>query len=124
MKKKKILIVDDDVAILDVIKMILEEEGYEIRTSQNGSIFPIVNKLHPDLILLDMLLSGEDGRDVAKKLKSEKKTKYIPIVMISAHPSAEKGSLQAGADKFIAKPFEIEELISVVYKALGPAKHN
>lgn len=116
--RKKILIVDDDPAIVDVMKLILEGAGYEIKTSLNGSIFPSVTKAVPDLILLDMLLSGEDGRDIARKLKSTEATSSIPIIMISAHPGAEVGSLSAGADKFIAKPFEIEELLRVVCSTL------
>lgn len=117
--QKRILVVDDDVAILDVVKLILEGQGYSIETSENGAIFPTVVNHKPDLILLDMLLSGEDGRDVARKLKANKETQSIPIVMISAHPSAAAGSLQAGADKFLSKPFEIEELLSVVSGTLG-----
>lgn len=117
--QKKILVVDDDVAILDVVRLILEGQGYSIETSETGAIFPTVTSQKPDLILLDMLLSGEDGRDIARKLKANKETRSIPIVMISAHPSAATGSLSAGADKFLSKPFEIEELLSVVSGTLG-----
>lgn len=114
---KKILVIDDDAAILEVIKIILEENNYSVTTATNGSILKNLNShRQPDLILLDVLLSGEDGRDIVGSLKSRKATRDIPIVMISAHPSAYEGSLHAGADDFISKPFDIDHLLKVVDK--------
>jgi len=72
----------------------------------------------PDLILLDVLLSGKDGREIVKQLKSQEETKSIPIIMFSAHPSAEKTAREAGADDFVAKPFHIDFLLAVVAKYL------
>ncbi len=115
---KKILAIDDDEAILEVVKFILEENDYEVRTSENGRISGILDEFEPDMILLDVLLSGEDGRDIARRLKSDKKTKNIPLVMISAHPSANVSAKAAGADEFIAKPFEIDHFLEVVDKRL------
>ena len=115
---KKILVVDDDPAILEVIKIILEDNNYEVETSENGNFVENFNGINPDLILLDVLLSGEDGRDIARALKSQKNTREIPIVMISAHPNAYEGSLKSGADDFISKPFDIDHLLEVVDKNL------
>lgn len=111
---KKILVVDDDPAILEVIKIILEENEYEVKTSQDGKIFGEIKKNPPDLILLDVLLSGIDGRNITRDLKKDKNTKKIPIVMISAHPSADKTVFKAGANDFVAKPFDIDHLLEVV----------
>lgn len=117
---KKILVVDDDPAILEVIKIILEDNNYQVETSENGSVIQNFNShRHPDLILLDVLLSGEDGRDIAKSLKQNKSTQKIPIVMISAHPTAYEGALKAGADDFISKPFDIDHLLKVVDKNIN-----
>ncbi len=63
------------------------------------------------MILLDVLLSGKDGREIVKYLKSQDETRYIPVIMFSAHPSAEETARKAGADDFIAKPFDIDELL-------------
>ncbi|TMD77696.1 MAG: response regulator [Chloroflexi bacterium] len=119
MNAKKILVVDDEPDILEFLQVILEEEGYLVATTEKGEY---VEKLHagglPDLILLDVLLSGKDGREIVKQLKSQEETKSIPIIMFSAHPSAEKTAREAGADDFVAKPFHIDFLLGVVAKYL------
>ena len=116
-KRKKILVVDDELDILEFLQVILEEEGYAVLTSQKGE-YP--EQLHngglPDLILLDVLLSGKDGREIVKYLKQQDETKDIPVIMFSAHPSAEQTAREAGAEDFIAKPFEIDELLAKVGK--------
>ena len=72
----------------------------------------------PDVILLDMLLSGKDGREIVKYLKSQEKSKPIPVIMFSAHPGAEETAHQAGADNFVAKPFEIDALLEKIAEYL------
>lgn len=117
---KKILIVDDDVSILDALALILEEVGYMVATTIKGDETYIkVAEFNPDLILLDVLMSGNDGRYICKKLKSSEESNHIPIIMISAHPSAEKSIRECGADAFIAKPFETEYLIQTVKRYLS-----
>jgi len=111
----KILVVDDDQSILEAISLILEEEEYIVQTTTKGE--EVYTKLHtfkPDLILLDVLMSGKDGREICKKIKSDEKTKSIPIIMISAHPSAEKSIKECGAEDFLAKPFETKDLLQKI----------
>lgn len=117
--KKKILVVDDDEAIVEVIKLILEDQGYAVITSDNGNIFQLLDKEHPDVILLDVLLSGYDGREIARALKRDVTKKHIPILMISAHPTAALTASDSGADAFLSKPFEITDLLSLVAKYSG-----
>ena len=114
--KKKILVVDDDPAILEVITLILESAGYEVKTTTNAPTGKSVQEYRPDLILLDIWMSGADGRTVCKKLKAQKTTAHIPIILISAHKDTEKMSKDAGADGFIFKPFEMENLLAVASK--------
>lgn len=117
--KKGILVVDDDPDILDAIAYTLEDAGYTVKTTEKGEYvenIPTKNGNLPDVIILDVLLSGRDGRSICKKLKSQKETKQIPIIMISAHPNAEKSVKEMGADDFISKPFDIKELIEKVEK--------
>ena len=115
----KILIVDDDEGILDAISLILEDEGYAINTTANGNeVNDRIKKFKPNLILLDVLLSGSDGREICKDLKNNSLTNRIPIIMISAHPSAKQTIKQYGADAFLPKPFGAEDLISTVKKYL------
>jgi DNA-binding response OmpR family regulator len=116
---KRILIVDDEPDILEFLQVILEEEGFTVVTSDKGDY---LEQLHngglPHLILVDVLLSGKDGREIVKYLKSQEETKAIPIIMFSAHPSAERMARQAGADDFLAKPFDIDVFLTKIRKYL------
>ncbi len=114
--KKKILVADDDTAILDVLTLMLEDAGYEVTSTVDGQTVRKVLSELPDLILLDIWMSGTDGRDICKQLKSIKKTKHIPIIMISANKDTRKIAKEAGADDFIAKPFGMKELLAKVEK--------
>jgi DNA-binding response OmpR family regulator len=116
---KHILIIEDDKGILDAVQMALEFEGYNITLADKGEYADELMKGTaplPDLILLDILLSGMDGRLICKKLKKHSRTKHIPIIMMSAHPGAEKSVTEAGADKFLPKPFNIDDLLNTVKK--------
>ena len=116
---KKILIIDDDQDILEPLSLILEEEGYQIATTPKGEMtYEKVDEFKPDLILLDLLLSGSDGRKICRNLKADKNKKHIPVIMMSAHPGAENDSKTCGADGFIAKPFETKDLLSLIKKKM------
>lgn len=118
MNSKKIVIVDDDVAILDSLGLMLDFEGFEVNAFERGSeIMNYVESVSkPDVILLDMWLSGEDGRDICKKLKENETTKNIPVVIMSASRGLEQTALQSGANAFIAKPFEIDEVVDQLHQ--------
>ncbi len=114
---KKILVVDDDPDILTAAQFILEDAGYEVATTEKGEYAENLYNTNfhlPDLIILDVLLSGKNGWTICKNLKNNKKTKHIPVLMFSARPDAKRTSLEAGADAFLSKPFELEELLSLV----------
>lgn len=116
---KKILLVDDDENILEPLSLILESEGYQTKTVMDGNdVTKKIKQFNPDLILLDVLMSGSDGRAICKDLKKDKETKNIKIIMMSAHPSAAKDSKECGADDFIAKPFEIDNLVDTLKNTL------
>lgn len=114
---KNILLIDDDPGILEAIKAILEFGGFRVTTAPDDNhIYDLEKDKLPSVILLDLLLSGRDGKEIAKKLKSTPKTKHLPIIMLSAHPSAQEAAIEAGADDFIAKPFDMDELLDKVKK--------
>ena len=117
---KKILVVDDDPDILDAIQFVLEDAGYNVKTTQKGEYAENLHKLDslPHLIILDVLLSGKDGRTICQKLKSQTKTKDVPIIMISAHPSAQQTVKAVGADDFLSKPFDINMLLKKVDQSI------
>ena len=117
--RNKVLIVDDDDAIIDSIKVLLEMEGYEVSTIVSGDVLGQIDKNIPNLILLDIWMSGQDGRDICRSLKKNDDTKDIPVIMISAGKNIAKSAQDAGAQDFIAKPFEIEELLTKVKKYIA-----
>ncbi|HSX09190.1 MAG TPA: response regulator [Candidatus Saccharimonadales bacterium] len=113
--QRKILIIEDDIDILDAIQFILERENYEVWSTTKGEeVYKKIKEFKPELIILDVLISGSDGRTICKNLKSNKQTSHIPVIMMSAHPTVEKEYKQFGGDDFLAKPFETDELLSAV----------
>jgi DNA-binding response OmpR family regulator len=117
-RTKRILVVDDEPDILEFLRDILEEEGYVVTTDKGEYAERLAGESHPDLILLDVLLSGRDGRQIVAFLKSQRATEHIPVIMLSAHPSAANTSRAAGADDFLAKPFEIDHLLVKITRHL------
>lgn len=115
---KIVLVVDDDPGIRDVISMILDMEGYVVHTVSNGAGVPAnVAVHHPDLILLDVMLGDSDGRDICRTLKTDPLTRHLPVVIVSAsHGRETLDEKQCGADEYIAKPFDMSELLACVRK--------
>ncbi|HEY1023754.1 MAG TPA: response regulator transcription factor [Sphingobacteriaceae bacterium] len=115
MPPRKILVVDDDTFILDALQELLNYSGYDVNTTPRGDeVLSKVEEYHPDLILLDIMLSGKDGRDICKLLKSNEQTRSIPVIMVSAHPSANEAINDVGADDIVSKPFDIHNLLEKI----------
>jgi DNA-binding response OmpR family regulator len=114
-RQKKILVVDDEPDILEFLQELLIQEGYAVVVAERAEyIETLSDNSLPDLILIDVLLSGKDGRDIVRRLKSHPETDHIPVIMFSAHPGAEATVLAAGADDFVAKPFEMDEILEKI----------
>lgn len=111
---RRILVADDDKDIVAVLTMMLEDVGYEVKSTANGQTAKKVCDYLPDLLLLDNWMAGVDGRDICKYLKSQQLTKHIPIIMVSANQDIEKMAIEAGAEDFIAKPFDMDKLLEKV----------
>ena len=121
---RQILVVDDDADILDALRCVLEDADYTVETCKDGGHAERLaddEASLPKLIILDVLLSGKDGREICRKLKRNERTKNIPIVMISAHPTAKKSVFASGADKFIPKPFDITNLLNTISSEISPS---
>ncbi|HWY79131.1 MAG TPA: response regulator [Candidatus Sulfotelmatobacter sp.] len=115
--KKKILVAEDDKAIIEVVKIILENEGYDVSTADQGeTVHKTIQQNRPDMILLDIWLFGEDGGQIAKTIKAQSHTKDIPLVLMSANNETEKITKTVGADDFLLKPFNIDDLLYIVRK--------
>ena len=111
----EILVVDDNKDICQLIENILLSEGYNVQSCFNPLEFSsIIKEIKPKLIITDLLMSGYDGRTLTKEIKENSATEHIKIMMMSAHPDAEKLSESAGVDDFLTKPFEIDDLVNKV----------
>lgn len=115
-KIQNILVVEDDQNVLEAIMGILEYSGYQPTgvTRFNENVLKQLKTDGISLIILDVMLSGDDGRDLAVMLKSSEETRGVPILMTSAYPEIEPSVMKAGADGFIPKPFGIDELMQKV----------
>jgi DNA-binding response OmpR family regulator len=121
---QRILAVDDNEDILEVMKLILEDYGYEVSTLADGRLlFDVVAKDHPDLILLDVMLGNTDGRELCRQIKTKKETSNIPIILVSAsHQVSDRFIINGSApDDFLAKPFNITDLLEKVEAHLAAA---
>ena len=107
----KILIVDDDPAILDAMEVALNLEGYEVESTTKGEeTFSKIDSFSPDLVLIDVYLAGMDGRDICQKIKAKEKTSKLPVVIFSADKSMKQVFKECKADDFIGKPFKMDEM--------------
>ena len=112
--KKRVSVTEDDPSLLNAFKIILEREGYEVEVLNNGQELINYRDILPDLFILDKQLSGVDGLALCKHLKSQEHTRNIPVMMISASPNIKYLSIEAGADDFLEKPFELQSLLHKV----------
>ena len=116
----QILVIDDNEDILFMIKTMLEMKGYRISAKDNpDDIESFIEQTRPDVILMDLLLSGSDGREICKKIRENKLISHIPVVMISALPDAAISCKDAGTDYFLGKPFEMNDLFETINNALS-----
>lgn len=114
--KQHLIIADDDPGIQDVFQLIFERAGYSIEIFSNGS--QLMNNYFevPDAFILDKQFSGIDGLDICRFLKSQERTKNVPVIMLSANPTIGDGAKEAGADDYLEKPFKIHDLLAMINK--------
>jgi len=111
----RILVIDDDKDILELVEIILLRNGFEILISPKGEeTLDNVENFAPQVILLDVFLAGVNGIDICRELKSNAKTAHIPVIMYSAHTNKNAIMQQRNANDFLAKPFDIRNLIDKI----------
>ena len=117
---KKIFIADDDPAIVDVVSIILEDAGYQVDSTVNAEdLLDLSADSVPDVFLLDIWMYGKDGRDVCTHLKNSMLTKHVPVIIVSAIRDIEKIAADYRADGYLPKPFEMDDLLSLIEKHLS-----
>lgn len=117
------MVADDDLSIVECVKLMLEFDGYTVQTTTMGNSLLTLQVL-PDLILLDIWMSGVDGREICKLLKADSKTSHIPVLLFSASTKLCLSATEAGADDYLEKPFEMDELLSKIAQLLTPVTIN
>lgn len=128
MSREKIIVVEDDEDILELIAYNLGREGYQVtKVSSGEKLLQLVHTRQPELIVLDLMLPGVDGLQVCKRLKADPKTQKIPVVMVTARGEEADvvTGLELGADDYITKPFRPKELVArvraVLRRTVSPA---
>jgi DNA-binding response OmpR family regulator len=118
---KKILILDDDPDILEILSLLLADHGYEVRPLSCGdTVFEDIKDFLPDLILMDVVLAGMDGRSICKDIKENQLTYFVPVILISGtHDLADSLYLPGAPNDFVAKPFDIDDLLAKIEKQLA-----
>jgi DNA-binding response OmpR family regulator len=113
---KKILIVEDNVLMAEIMTCILNNMGYDVIPLHNGyEVFTYIKTGHPDLVILDMMLPGIDGRDICSLIKQNSETSNLPIIICSGNEDIDELKTQRGApDDILHKPFDINALVQKV----------
>jgi DNA-binding response OmpR family regulator len=107
----KILVVDDELEIRDLLSKFLTEEGYEVIVASNGEeAIKLAERENPQVILLDIMMPGMDGIETCKRLKAEEKTRFIPVIIATVLWDTYVEAIEAGAEDFVTKPFHLAEL--------------
>lgn len=123
MGKKKILAVDDEPNILMSIEFILEMEGYEVHTARDGEeALEVAERARPDLILLDINMPRKDGYEVCRMLREKPYMTGTKVIMLTAKGQTleKKKGLEVGADEYVTKPFNAEDLLEKIRKMIEP----
>jgi two-component system phosphate regulon response regulator PhoB/two-component system alkaline phosphatase synthesis response regulator PhoP len=116
---KKILVIDRDPGVREVIAEILKEEGYVVTTlSTDEDVFEYILTFMPDAILLDVITPTDRGAELCEALKIAEHTKHIPLIVLSTHIKIPETIKDACADDVLSKPFDISELVNIVEKQL------
>jgi CheY-like chemotaxis protein len=121
MTKGTVLVVDDDEAIVDMLTMALEGEGYRVLSAIDGSALRLATEQHPSVILLDIQMPVMDGVEVSRRLRADPRTTAIPIIAMSAQDRLHSTAHSMDADDRLAKPFNLRQLYDLVARwAVAP----
>jgi len=116
---KKVLLLDNDEDVLDVMQEALTYEGFEVKCiEQTDNILPEIERYRPDLVILDYLLDGINGGEICHQIKKNKKTSDLPVIIMSAYPRVMRSLDDYGCDDFIPKPFDLDDFTGRIQKLI------
>jgi DNA-binding response OmpR family regulator len=114
--RARVVLVEDEPEIMDFMRFVLEREGYEVVSASSGEAALAAVDARTDLVILDIVLEDADGIEICRRLKSSELTARVPILMVTAMSgdAVQRGSLAAGADGYLMKPFGLDEFLQKV----------
>ena len=112
----KILVIEDNPDIKEVLSYILKDDGHDVISCLDGASLNALDKIEPDLILMDDILPDTRGSEFCRRLKSDESTKDIPVILISAMPNLPETARNCYADAYIEKPFNIDHISDVIQR--------
>ncbi|PWK77234.1 response regulator receiver domain-containing protein [Mucilaginibacter oryzae] len=117
---KRILVIDDDEDLLDIFSILFRDAGYNVITSNHSETANEILEIGPDLVILDIRISGspQSGEDICRNIKQKFKSARIPVLLISAETDISEIAFRCGADGFVTKPFDIPSLLMEIRKFL------
>jgi CheY-like chemotaxis protein len=116
---KTVLVVDDEPVLRVLMREILQDEGYAVLDAADGrGMLELLQGVHPDLVLMDVMMPGVDGREAYQALRSRTDLPDLPVVMMSA--AVQPGKLDHSIAAFLRKPFDLTELVELVAELIGP----
>jgi CheY-like chemotaxis protein len=119
MAKRKVLVVDDEEDFAKALKIRLKANGYDVVLAHDSiQAIMMASQEKPDLIILDIMIPGEDGFGVTERLKQAEATRPIPVIFLTGVPGGEERAYKSGANGYIMKPYDPEELLETMHEAL------
>lgn len=115
----KIVVIEDNPDIMDVVGFILNSDGHEMIACNDGSIESKLDTINPDLIFIDEFLPIKRGSEICKHIKANPRLSHMPVVLISTIPNLDKIAHQSGADGYLEKPFELDAFLNLTNKFAG-----
>lgn len=116
---KRILILDDNQDILDIVHETLVYENFEVKSTEfGGAVIPLVEQFKPDLVILDFRVAGTNGGELCRQIKAHPDYKHIPVIIFSAYINHAEDIFAYGCDEVINKPFDLSELVEKVNSLL------
>ena len=113
--RKTVLVVDDELALVRVLAMHLESEGYDVLTATNGpDALAQIRQRRPEVVVLDAMMPGMSGLEVCRRVRSDKQLSDAHVIILTANDGFRESSKEAGADDFMTKPFHLQELTAAV----------
>ena len=124
---KKILVVDDEKEICSLVENVLSGEGYQVfKANKCDEVLSRLDEISPDLILIDVIMPEMSGIELCEKIKENPLFENVPVLMMTGYDNEERkaDSYASGANNFIAKPFNIKELVSIIKNEFAEVQHS